>query len=102
MKNRVIAELAKGVQKTSDIIPWTLAQNFQDHDFASLAGARIIKIATHPDYQHVRKLFYPHAISRGPTDGLLSISMYSDIISSDGIWKQDTRIAFTVLPRRHC
>ena len=27
---------------------------FVDHDFASLSGARVVRIATHPDFQKVR------------------------------------------------
>jgi len=34
-----------------DMIPWTLAQQFQDDEFPALSGARIVRIATHPDYQ---------------------------------------------------
>ena len=32
-----------------DLIPWTVTQQFQDADFASLSGARVVRIATHPD-----------------------------------------------------
>ena len=31
--------------------PWTVSQQFQDTTFPSLAGARIIRIATNPQYQ---------------------------------------------------
>eukprot|EP01090_Pellita_catalonica_P018107 TRINITY_DN570_c0_g1_i3.p1 TRINITY_DN570_c0_g1~~TRINITY_DN570_c0_g1_i3.p1 ORF type:complete len:526 (+),score=126.68 TRINITY_DN570_c0_g1_i3:44-1621(+) len=34
-----------------DLIPWTVSQQFQDEDFAALSGARVVRIATHPDYQ---------------------------------------------------
>lgn len=32
-----------------DLIPWTLSQQFQDDGFAQLSGARVVRIATHPD-----------------------------------------------------
>ena len=32
-----------------DLIPWTVGQQFQDNDFPSLSGARIVRIAVHPD-----------------------------------------------------
>ena len=32
-----------------DLIPWTVTQQFQDADFASLSGARVVRIAVHPD-----------------------------------------------------
>jgi N-acetyltransferase 10 len=31
------------------LIPWTISQQFQDADFASLSGARVVRIATHPE-----------------------------------------------------
>lgn len=31
------------------MIPWTVSQQFQDSEFASLSGARIVRIAVHPD-----------------------------------------------------
>lgn len=46
----VMAQLAKGVRSGGDLIPWLMSQQFQDDDFASLSGARVVRIATHPDY----------------------------------------------------
>jgi N-acetyltransferase 10 len=34
-----------------DMIPWTISQQFNDNEFATLSGARIVRIATHPDVQ---------------------------------------------------
>jgi N-acetyltransferase 10 len=31
------------------MIPWTVSQQFQDHKFAALSGARVVRIAVHPD-----------------------------------------------------
>ncbi|KOC66166.1 N-acetyltransferase 10 [Habropoda laboriosa] len=42
--------LGRGRKAAGDLIPWTIAQQYQDQDFPSLAGARIVRIATHPDY----------------------------------------------------
>jgi tRNA(Met) C34 N-acetyltransferase TmcA len=33
------------------MIPWTISQQFNDNEFATLSGARIVRIATHPDVQ---------------------------------------------------
>ena len=41
--------LARGEAPSGDLIPWTVAQQFQDDEFAQLSGARIVRIATHPD-----------------------------------------------------
>jgi len=54
-KKSVAENLSRGKRAAGDLIPWTIAQQFQDQDFPSLSGARIVRIATHPDYQGVRK-----------------------------------------------
>ena len=67
--------LSRGKRAAGDLIPWTISQQvgtrhkwhhkcwlrwpankscslqFADHDFAGLSGARIVRIATHPDFQ---------------------------------------------------
>lgn len=50
--------LARGRRAAGDLIPWTIAQQYQDEDFPVLAGARIVRIATHPDYQGVCILYF--------------------------------------------
>ena len=32
-----------------DMIPWTIGQQYQDTEFPSLSGARVVRIAAHPD-----------------------------------------------------
>ena len=32
------------------MIPWLISQQFQDEEFASLSGARVVRIATNPEY----------------------------------------------------
>ncbi|GAB9469473.1 N-acetyltransferase 10 [Globisporangium polare] len=48
-KESVKAQLARGQRASGDLIPWTVSQQFQDSEFASLSGARVVRIATHPD-----------------------------------------------------
>ena len=43
--------LSRGRRAAGDLIPWTLSQQFTDNNFASLSGARIVRIAVHPDLQ---------------------------------------------------
>ena len=50
-KASIQSELAKGNKASGDLIPWTISQQFNDTEFAGLSGARIIRIATHPDVQ---------------------------------------------------
>ena len=47
----VRAALREGVRHNGDLIPWTVSQQFQDPAFGQLSGARVVRIATHPDYQ---------------------------------------------------
>ena len=50
-RQSVLNSLARGKKAAGDLIPWTLSQQFQDDDFASLSGARVVRVATHPEYQ---------------------------------------------------
>jgi len=43
------AALAKGDSPQGDLVPWTIATQFQDPDFPMLSGARVVRIAAHPD-----------------------------------------------------
>jgi N-acetyltransferase 10 len=45
--------LSRGKRASGDLIPWTMALQYQVHDFPVLSGARKVRIATHPDYQRV-------------------------------------------------
>ncbi|XP_069680446.1 RNA cytidine acetyltransferase isoform X2 [Periplaneta americana] len=50
-KGSIVDGLSRGKRASGDLIPWTVAQQYQDQDFPMLSGARIVRIATHPDYQ---------------------------------------------------
>jgi N-acetyltransferase 10 len=52
-KDSIVNGLSRGKRASGDLIPWTVAQQYQDQDFPMLSGARIVRIATHPDYQGV-------------------------------------------------
>ncbi|KAK9918544.1 hypothetical protein WJX75_004887 [Coccomyxa subellipsoidea] len=41
--------MALGKQPQGDLIPWTVGQQFEDQDFPVLSGARIVRIAVHPE-----------------------------------------------------
>ena len=43
------AALAAGQSPQGDLVPWTVATQFQDPEFPSLTGARVVRIAAHPD-----------------------------------------------------
>lgn len=50
-KNYVEESLGRGRRAAGDLIPWTISQQFNDSAFASLSGARVIRIATDPGMQ---------------------------------------------------
>lgn len=37
----------RGIKPSGDLIPWTMREQFQDTEFPKLAGARVVRIATH-------------------------------------------------------
>ena len=45
----VRAALTRGSRAAGDLIPWTMSNQFQDENFAGLSGARVVRVATHPD-----------------------------------------------------
>ncbi|KAL1129831.1 hypothetical protein AAG570_012775 [Ranatra chinensis] len=52
ISNNIVSEaFTRGKKAAGDLIPWSISQQFLDEDFPSLSGARIVRIATHPDYQ---------------------------------------------------
>jgi N-acetyltransferase 10 len=48
-RSSAMSGLAQGAKSNGDLIPWTVSQQFQDPEFASLSGARVVRIATHPN-----------------------------------------------------
>ncbi|KAF2096667.1 putative nucleolar ATPase Kre33 [Rhizodiscina lignyota] len=49
----VVNALERGQRPGGDLIPWLVSQQFQDEDFAGLSGARVIRIATNPNYMNM-------------------------------------------------
>ncbi|EEP81828.1 hypothetical protein UREG_06693 [Uncinocarpus reesii 1704] len=49
-KQSVLNGLSRGQRAGGDLIPWLVSQQFQDEEFAGLSGARVVRIATNPDY----------------------------------------------------
>jgi N-acetyltransferase 10 len=49
-KESVLSSLSRGQRAGGDLIPWIVSQQFQDENFAALSGARVVRIATNPDY----------------------------------------------------
>ncbi|KAG0669940.1 killer toxin resistant protein [Maudiozyma exigua] len=49
-KQSVKNSLSRGQRAGGDLIPWLISQQFQDEEFAGLSGARVVRIATNPEY----------------------------------------------------
>ncbi|KAG9245727.1 GNAT acetyltransferase 2-domain-containing protein [Calycina marina] len=49
-KESVLSSLSRGRRAAGDLIPWVVSEQFQEQSFAGLSGARIVRIATNPDY----------------------------------------------------
>ncbi|KAI8629615.1 DUF699-domain-containing protein [Xylariaceae sp. FL1651] len=49
-RQSVLNSLSRGSRPAGDLIPWLVSQQFQDEEFASLSGARIVRIATSPEH----------------------------------------------------
>lgn len=54
-KDTILNSLSRGKRASGDMIPWTISQQYNDSEFGSLSGGRIVRIATHPDFQKVCK-----------------------------------------------
>ena len=52
-KQAIMEGLSRGFRAGGDMIPWLISQQFQENKFALLSGARIVRIATHPDYANM-------------------------------------------------
>ncbi|EIW67515.1 hypothetical protein TREMEDRAFT_33355 [Tremella mesenterica DSM 1558] len=53
-REAILKELSvSGMKSSGDLIPWIISQQYQDNDFAMLSGARIVRIATHPEYSRM-------------------------------------------------
>ncbi|TDL16212.1 DUF699-domain-containing protein [Rickenella mellea] len=49
-KEAIMDSLSRGLRSGGDMIPWLISQQFQENQFALMSGARVVRIATHPDY----------------------------------------------------
>lgn len=39
------------MKPSGDLIPWNIREQFQDKEFPTLVGGRVVRIATHPTVQ---------------------------------------------------
>lgn len=72
------AQLSRGHRASGDLIPWTISQQFQESDFATLSGARIVRVATHPDVQKMGYGTRAMTLLREYYSGKYSVSLDGD------------------------
>ena len=64
--NSVAKAVNRGQRAAGDLIPWTISQQYQSNTFPQLAGARIVRIAVHPELNrmgyasHAMKLLHDY------------------------------------------
>ncbi|KIJ60237.1 hypothetical protein HYDPIDRAFT_161291 [Hydnomerulius pinastri MD-312] len=52
-KGAIMEGLGRGMRAGGDMIPWLITQQFQEGSFGRLSGARVVRVATHPDYANM-------------------------------------------------
>lgn len=45
--------MGRGRKAAGDLIPWNIAEQFGDREFPKISGVRIVRVATHPNYQRM-------------------------------------------------
>lgn len=76
-KQSILESLSRGKRAGGDMIPWVISQQYQENKFAMLSGARVVRIATHPDYSSVREPPSPLALADYGLDGVRCTSTTS-------------------------
>lgn len=51
----ISSSMARGKKAAGDLIPWVVSEQFDDQEFPKLTGVRVVRIATHPNYQRVSR-----------------------------------------------
>lgn len=50
-RESVLRSLQRGKRDAGDLIPWTMSTQFMDNEFGEMSGARVVRIAVHPEMQ---------------------------------------------------
>jgi N-acetyltransferase 10 len=52
-RTNYVNQTVNGINPAGDVIPWCVSQQFQSPEFAGLSGARVVRIAVHPELQRM-------------------------------------------------
>ncbi|KAJ9648592.1 N-acetyltransferase 10 [Coniosporium tulheliwenetii] len=97
-RESVLNSLSRGQRAGGDLIPWLVSQQFQDPEFASLSGARVVRIATNPDYIGMgygsRALellmdFYSHKFTSSPRPKSRNVDLERSTLLDDNVKVRD-------------
>jgi len=92
-RESVVKSQGRGQRASGDLIPWTISQQFQDDDFPSLSGGRVVRIAVHPEYQakgygsralSLLKLYYEGRIANVSDDSDVQMSEAAAEVEGEG------------------
>ena len=67
-KEVILDGLSRGMRPGGDMIPWIVSQQFQESRFGRMSGARIVRVATHPEYAGVGVCTF-HADGKADDEG---------------------------------
>ncbi|XP_077451509.1 RNA cytidine acetyltransferase [Stigmatopora argus] len=103
-RQSILNSLSRGKKASGDLIPWTVSEQFQDPEFASLSGGRVVRIAVNPDYQgmgygsRVLQLLQMYYEGKFPTMDESTASQRNEItsVSSEAV----TLLEEVVTPRK--
>ncbi|KAF2772117.1 DUF699-domain-containing protein [Teratosphaeria nubilosa] len=108
-KESVLSSLSRGQRAGGDLIPWLVSQQFQDSEFASLSGARVVRIATNPDYgnmgygsralQLLTEFYEGKHVNLSESDELLSVHEQEMVRVTDAELEQSTLMTDNVKVR---
>jgi N-acetyltransferase 10 len=103
-KRSAHATLAAGNSPQGDLIPWTMASQYQDEGFPSLSGVRVVRIAVHPDLPRQgygsRALQLLHDYYEGKLADLREDAEEIDMKSNAEPWQQGMKLAEETLKPR--
>jgi len=98
------ATLAAGLSPQGDLIPWTMATQFQDEGFPSFTGVRIVRIAVHPDLPRQgygsRAMQLIHDFYEGKLADLREEFEDNDIRTTTETWQTTGKLAEETLKPR--
>lgn len=67
-----------------DLIPWNVSEQFNDREFTKLSGARIVRIATHPNYQRMGYGKRAMQLLKNYYEGKFTLLGQDDVDEEDG------------------